>query len=250
MESEKTASAPSPFDDEPAICASEPAKKTPKPRLSILHLLVWTATSAAMLAVYRPFGGVDAKLTTWEIAYEIGCCIYGGIVAGGVFMWAARAWRRERFPVEPGEWLFVVQGGTVVLLATMSLLGIPFREIGGELRLLALGFVAMGMLPVFLCRQGRAWRLFFSVFALLYCTPLILLYPTAGKLFLAPVLILRTFAALAFWLMVLALLFLIGAVATDYGKGTRRGWVHWLGVGTAFVFALCHVAIVIVAAAI
>jgi hypothetical protein len=161
MSSENIARAPSPFDDEPVEVAAPAAGKLVKPRLSILHLMVWTATSAAMMAVYRPFGGIDAKLTAWEIVYEIGYCIFGGIVAGGVFMWAARAWRREPFPVEPGEWLLVMQGDTVILLATMSVLDIPLQKIGEDMQLLALGFAALGILPAFLCRQGRAWRLCF-----------------------------------------------------------------------------------------
>jgi hypothetical protein len=244
-ESAPTEPSPSPFDDEPTVEAAASDAAATKPRLSILHLMVWTATSATVLAVQRYLGGINSTLTTFEAIYRIGFGIYGGVVVGGVLMWIARVRRHERFPVEPGEWLLLIQGWSVILLAIISVLKVHMHQIEHEYKLFPLAFLVIGLWPAFCCRQGRAWRWFFSVLALFYCTPLILLYPVEANVW-AAVGMMRIFAAIASILMGFSTLSLIGAVATDLGKGIQRGWVHWVGVMTALIFVLFHIALAVI----
>src|SRR5262249_51934879 len=138
MSSEEIPRAPSPFDDEPVGAPSTPAEKSANPRLSILHLMVWTATSAVMMAVMRMPREAEEELSTFVTAYRIGFAMYAGVVMGGVVMWIARWWRGVRFPTQPGEWLLVEQGATVWLTLVMIFLGDRAEEVHGAVSFLVI----------------------------------------------------------------------------------------------------------------
>jgi hypothetical protein len=72
---------------------------------------------------------------------------------------------------------------------------------------------------------------------LLYCTPLIWLLPLGGteRAILTAAALFGMFVVV---LVVILTLMLIGALASDVANETDRGWVHWVGVATAFLFVL------------
>src|SRR5690242_19178259 len=116
-----TTSAGSPFDDEPTrdtATSKSSSQVIRNPPISIFHLLVWTALSAAAMRVTSWLDRSRARPSfEFEDFYLILLSIYSGLVVGGVLIWLARRWRRMPFPVEPGEWLWLFEGIGILLVA-------------------------------------------------------------------------------------------------------------------------------------
>jgi hypothetical protein len=228
--------ASSPFDDEPAGTAALPAEKLIKPRLSILHLMVWTATSAGMLAVLKMFGWTSGTFS-FQDGYNIGFSMYGGVVVGGIVMWIARRCRGVRFPAEPGEWLLVEQGAAVLWVLFVSLLlesahhSSPQAEM--VLALGAAGFLIIGLTPAILFRKGRLWRCVFGALALLFATTFAFTIPGGFDG-------LAVFAYAAFWSMLVVIMFVGAALVIDIKHKSRRGWAHGVGVAALLIFTIFH----------
>ena len=115
----------------------------PKPRLSILHLMVWTGLIAAMIGLFR---GLCLLLPRSPSAGEMVVlsllAVYSGMALGGIVLLALRRFRGMRFPTEPGEWLLVVQGCLVLCgLGTLGLL------------LLAMSHYSFGTVPWLILRS-------------------------------------------------------------------------------------------------
>src|SRR5262245_24076441 len=108
--SDSSTDASSPFDDEPLIEAVLLSPVLTQPRLSILHLMVWTATSAAMMALMRLPREVESQIPAHYMIGRIVLAMYGGVALGGVAMAISRWFRKILFPTEPGEWLLLLQG--------------------------------------------------------------------------------------------------------------------------------------------
>jgi hypothetical protein len=239
--------AASPFDDEP-IVASEAATQSIDisiiPRLSILHLMVWTGISAAMMALLQLPSEAANRLSSFESAYRIGMAIYGGVVVSGLVLWIA--WRRRGipFPTEPGEWLLVVQGA--IMLVAIAAIYVANQDPAAML-VLAIGvfltIAGIGVVPVSYYRQSTLWRVFFGALALAYALPLVsLAIAFTGVFILVAVL---GFAFLGITGLV-AVLFVV-ALISDLSHRTVRGWPHWAGVISFFLFGLFHVALWIAA---
>lgn len=239
LNGDKPPAAPHPLDDS-ASTAIVPSDTPPaKPRLSVVHLLVWTATSAMMMAVLR-VPNSRAQDFQFIDAYTIGFSIYGGIVVGGVLMWIARRCRQMRFPTEPGEWLLVAQGSVVSLFSIGTVLDRLIVDDDWAYIPMWVLIFATGLLPIIFCRQGRVWFVFFLLLFLIYALPLIVVL---GK----PGLEAIEYFVWAQMLMIGASpLFIATGLATDWWYGVRRGWVHWIGVATAIFFVLFHLALIIV----
>jgi hypothetical protein len=271
MSSEEIPRAPSPFDDEPIGGPAPTAEKSERPRISILHLMVWTATSAAMMAILRLPNEAAEQLPAFLTAYRIGFAMYAGVVTGGVLMWIGRWWRGVSFPTQPGEWLLVEQGATVMFwVGTMYLDEWAQRVRGKAPFLLILAFlcalVGIALVPALRYRppkldpkpegsrgapgialvppqrdsQGDAWQVFFWVLAGLYTLPLmstLTLHSSTDWVGLFILLMLGL-------LLVAAVAFLV-AVVTDLRRRIPRGWVHWTGVWSLALFAMFHVLLII-----
>ncbi|MFN0018046.1 MAG: hypothetical protein ACKVP0_07295 [Pirellulaceae bacterium] len=106
---------------------ASPGAPDPGERLTILHLMVWTAGSAVMLAFYRQSisqaqsGPADAMNPPWlqAVLGLLTCPLQGAGVAAVMLM----LWRKFKggrsFPAQPGHWLLVIAG--VIALASWPL---------------------------------------------------------------------------------------------------------------------------------
>jgi hypothetical protein len=270
MPSDEIARAPSPFDDEPVGAATPPAEKSAHPRISILHLMTWTATSAAMMAVLRLPNEAAEKFSAFETAYRVAFAMYAGVVTGGVLMWIARRWRGMSFPTQPGEWLLVEQGATVLLTLVTVFLGEPADRARGPAPFVLMatylcGLVGIALVPALRYRPPKmesppvgprdaqgialvpprpdgsdAWQIFFWVLVGLYALPLI----STSSLILGKDVIGLSILLLLGLLLTATVVFLV-AVVTDYRRRIPRGWVHWTGVWSLFFFAMFHALLVI-----
>ncbi|HEV3024974.1 MAG TPA: hypothetical protein VGX76_21015, partial [Pirellulales bacterium] len=121
---------PSPNDEETAIpqfvarpiavrsreMASNP---TAAPKLSIAHLLLWTATSALFFAVVRklakvPPGGLGTVLVALD---GLGV----GSAWAGLCVFISRRLRGAGWKIEPGEWLLALVGARLAAEALLRL---------------------------------------------------------------------------------------------------------------------------------
>ncbi len=250
MSTDSSTNVPSPFDDEPqhevAVVDSLKDMAT-KPRLSILHLMVWTATSAAMMAVMRLPRETASQVPAFFIVIRIAYAMYGGVVIGGVIMWLARRYRGVPFPTEPGEWLLVAQGKLVLSMLGIAL-SVSVLERGNYrvelvITALLLGAIAVtGSIPAFFYRKDDPWRWFFWAFAMFCIVPLVtfLLGMLIG---FAVVVVLGIFAVMAF---LIGIMLFVVAIKSDLNQAVVRGWVHWTGVWSlAFLVTFYFVTIVI-----
>jgi hypothetical protein len=271
MPRDEIARAPSPFDDEPVGAVAPPAEKSARSRISILHLMAWTATSAAMMAVLRLPNEAAEQFSAFETAYRITFAMYAGAVTGGVLMWIARRWRGVPFPTQPGEWLLVEQGATVLLTLATIFVGEHSEGAHGPAAFLLIStyvcsLVGIALVPALRYRPPKlelppagprdargialipprpdgsdAWQVFFWVLVGLYALPLI---SSLSVVFGRDVIGLSILLLLGL-LLTLTVLFLV-AVVTDLRRHTPRGWVHWTGVWSLMLFAVFHVLLVIV----
>lgn len=233
----------SPPDDPPAGALDKigiEVETTAKPRLSILHLMVWTATSAAMMALIRvpPEKAATAPVALIMLA---ALAMYCGAAIGGVLMWAARKRRGTAFPTEPGEWLLLIQGECVIyfvllyyLLQIIPSKSLVYIEWLFAL-LFALGFAAIGVVPaiLFAGENDETWKLFLVLLAVLFCfIPLTAIFP--------PLLVF-------FGIVLVAAIFTFAiAFAADIRRRPKRGWVHWTG-AVSMIFFGCFALFCIVA---
>jgi hypothetical protein len=243
-----------PLDDDPAVAsaaATPPPFPAAAPRLSIMHLLIWTTTSAAMMAFYNLVMSLQRSSThesaaemlrtpvmmTLQTLWAMGM----GAYLGGALMFVSRRLRGMRFPVQPGEWLMVTFGiGTVinlfVYLAVMAAVdrdrsGMHWFFIFHSARQLV--HSAEFLIPALLCKDRLAWRAFFWVSAIVSLLSLGLVL--VG--FIDEMSFFRIFQPGIFrwfFLGLCALIFLL-AVVGDLRRRTPRGWVHWVGVASMAV---------------
>jgi hypothetical protein len=144
------------------------------------------------------------------------------------------------FPNEPGEWLLLMQGETVIATVVIGfILGLAPQDPASEVLLLStplLAFALIGLIPALRYRGDGPWRLFIVTFGLLYISPVLgAVVGIAGGFLLLG---LFTFA----WFVVLmfALATFLIAVINDFSLKAVRGWAHWTGVWSLAVLVLFY----------
>lgn len=201
------------------------AKSTepPQERLQIVHLLLWTATTAMVLGIDRatsePSNGELGKfplIIAWGYAPLVGAGL-----AGWLLMFS-RIWSDgPLFPSQPGHWLLLVSGisGVVQLLVRMmiSLAAAGLASLPALLLIRLVGLVAAIFVYSLALREAQGiWR---TVFWLGMLSNIFSLLLNCAGLF-------RSELILA-WLLTGIILIGVGG---DIRSGTRRDYLHWLGI--------------------
>jgi hypothetical protein len=231
---------------------SQQAAPESRPRLSILHLLVWTALVAVAMGVdtfatrlYSPADPVAAR--EWMqrtvapdqmVARSVRAMLTGAGL-GGLLMYFARRRRGIPFPVEPGEWLLVVLGvdgfaqlcsvaARPLISGSSSYLGVYFALLIVESLVPVVGY----LLPVWFGKLRGPWRRFFRAAVIL-----------AGIWLMMMIAFALTQLGFAYWavgglrwiylaMLILCAVFFGVAALNDFRKPAQRGWVHWAGIVT------------------
>jgi hypothetical protein len=216
-----------------------PFRREPEqPRLGIIHLLGWTTCVAVQFSVIRAFAAAD-----WVPSLEPSLVLAAGVeigqatALGGLVLWAARRYRRLRFPGQPGETLLVLLG----IGAAISLVQRPLYYSAAQLQtlpwLLSLfAFLEVLLLAVlYLIAAVKTtvprWRAYFVTVLVTGAIAFILLL--LMSLLLSPAHdSLRAFMPLISrspQIIPAALLLLVAVI--DSGQRPRYRWTHWLGIG-------------------
>jgi len=203
-----------------------------QPRLSIAHLLGWTACTAIVLAL----GQVDRRvppqqLGLWFFVGDLPDAMAYGAAMESLFIMVSRRWRGLLFPTEPGEWI-------LVSLALYRLAGhlwdfamrrfapqIPF-----EWYLIGIAVVCgvPFLMALLFSKAPIHWRIVFGVLAISVFAPIA---PAVLWLLTAPFHDFGT--ALAQWIPLVRPISWIAAgsfaIGVDRMRHRRHGWLHNVG---------------------
>lgn len=228
---------------------SAPAAETP--RLGILHLMVLTACVAfyqgSTQGLERAFR-FDAPQINQDVSAALSGVAAGAAMAG-LILFVNRRRRRMSFPVHPGEFLIVMQGGIAVmtlLWLTASVASVFLLQGGiipspGGYAVLAdwvfwggvsgtcLVYVAL-WIWVLVGVTTLHWRVFLLSIPVCYILALVSDVWTLQAAFLFP-----------FQGPVLISLVLVIVVLRDHLQGLRYPWTHWFGVTVYFWHAAAGV---------
>ncbi len=78
-----------------------------EPRLSVIHLLGWTACTAIVLVLNRQYEHGQPQLNLWFFVGDLPDAMAYGAAFESLLIMASRHWRRLTFPSQPGEWILV-----------------------------------------------------------------------------------------------------------------------------------------------
>jgi hypothetical protein len=197
------------------------------PRLSIRHVMIWTASCAVCLAIRNIWMPDGRMVNAWMNIPLVAYALFAGTSLLGVALWIECRVRRIPFLVAPGNWLLLINGFSTLAKWSTRLVcnsvGLGMFDSGLERWLQFLPNVGEFVMFVFayvVHAKQRGWN---SVFALgcayTGCTVLSRLTPFVVLL-----------AALSlFFYLLLAIRLLIAAVG-ELRRNTKRDWIHWLGV--------------------
>ncbi|HVA47610.1 MAG TPA: hypothetical protein VNH11_14670 [Pirellulales bacterium] len=212
-----------------------------RPRLSIVHLLLWTGCCSLFLAVARtlaerPPGIMGAFFLTLVAAGE-------GAAWAGLAITLARSFRGAPWPIEPGQWLLAVLGA-VVTVETLaeSASGKWVKDPRGIVEAAA---ACAFVVPLFSRRLAARWKWFFGAVALLDALPLLLAVFDANGILARSFALLtppRLAAAAALGAATLAAWEAILPVTKADRRWDERGWLHWTGIATATWLAVLPLA--------
>jgi hypothetical protein len=221
-----------------------------RPRLSIAHLLLWTASSALMFALYRkmlpPEGaegigaGVYRVLLTGQLAYGM---LMGTAITGSLVV-LRDAYHRSSHRPQPGEWLMLATSVQALAAAVTWRL----VEAYGALQTAGVGMLLSAAIWLFAAltyaaagvatKEAPVWRRSIYVIATVFLiraatvAPLAVGFLTEGT-FALDVLFFRfsfAYTVVQFAAPVVRLIALVAAARSDWRRRVRRGWLHNVGV--------------------
>jgi hypothetical protein len=223
------------------------------PRLTILHLLVLTALTSAVMVVFTHGLGVSTTDPISVAASALSATGVAWIYLGGLLI-LRHAVHRTLWPLEPGEWLILL---AINVLTILGLIGVAENfafwrsQFSWLVLLIPAEFAVAALVPAITQRRRRIWSALFGVIALacivfygvIYLDRLLLLNLSYYALIATGLTYVCGFASLALGL-------LIAGIVTDWRRGESRRWLHWSAVvpaGMALIWVVGVVIVVIVA---
>lgn len=211
------------------------APPTARPRLGIIHLLLWMACVAVYFAFRNTYAGLyggsqrGPAVDTFRVIYGIGA----GTAMAGAVLFAASRLRGIAFPIHPGEFLWVLYGLAEVLHWMYQGL-LLCLEIMGAISYGPTGRIILGILrpellwPVMccwpvLCLKDRWWR---AWFALSLVTGIVAAYFLVAYFLRLPYVHPHVGLGLV---TVMGGVFIV-AVVRDRLRHQKYPWTHWVGI--------------------
>ena len=217
------------------------------PPLGIGRLLLWTACSAVMLTANLALNRIiEERLETslgLEKFFVSVRAITDGPSLAALLIWLDRKRRGIRFPVQPGEWLLVLGGISVVvvLLTLAAWCQLPLEQTN-PIFAIPCGLMAGGCLIVALWPPlPKWWRFAILAMSGMWGVELaqILLLNFLQDL---PVSAYELIGNLYFAALIIPVVVLIVCIAIDRKRHIQRGWMHWTGVAICIATLLLSIA--------
>jgi len=238
-----------PFE-QPSEVTHAPETSKPRlphvPRLTILHLLVLTALTSAIMVVFTHGLGISTTDPISVAGSALSAMGVGWVYLGGLLI-LRHAVHRTLWPLEPGEWLILLAINVLTILGLFGV-GDSFAFWRSQFQWLILltpaEFAVAALVPTITQRRRPIWSALFGVIAL----ACIVFY---GVIYLDRLLPLNYGALIAIGLIYvssftsLALGLLIAGIVTDWRRAESRHWLHWSAVVPAGLALIWVVGIVI-----
>lgn len=219
-----------------------------QPRISIVHLMTWTAGCAILLtayqALYQP-SGVDEKLAiALRINTAMVSILYGTGVAGLILWVKRRVGGGPAFPTQPGHWLLLTLGMYAVVQWIAWAGFLSFQAICRLLEwygAMSISWYYVAQLPVHLvqlivavaaligCRARWHWKAVFAAMMGAAATTIlghVIATANQGRIgvLIQVETVLNAIGPIALFALVAT------ALSVDLIRGTSRDWLHWAGV--------------------
>lgn len=209
------------------------APPTARPRLGIIHLLLWMACVAMSFAFRNTYAGLYGSPQRGADMFDVVFGIGAGTAMAGAVLFAAWRLRGIAFPIHPGEFLWVLYGLAEVLhwmhqglLLCLEIMGAiswaPTRPVIVHILRPELLWPVMCCWPV-LCLKDRWWRAWFALslvtgivaayFLVAYFLRLPYVHPHVGLRLVT----------------VMGGVFIV-AVMRDLLRHRKYPWTHWVGI--------------------
>ena len=218
------------------------------PRLSILHLMLWTLCSAVHLTLYRAINDLQRNRPAdpsgiLDASKVISAIVFGAVLTGSIVLVHTRVRSGPPMLRQPGHWLLFIRA-VQSLLYTLLMVGMLFLQWEAIWpswgMLLSATFMTASTVGYGLAvwhQRNLRWRLLFLLLAVLsmaHAVPFLALAVGQAS---------GSFGGMSSWALSLlsmrrwAGMSLVGAiVAVSIGElfvGLRRDWLHWTGIATA-----------------
>lgn len=209
------------------------------PPLGIQHLLLWTACSAVLLTASLALNqAMELRIGISLVVEKFVACARAfpdGLAVAGLLICVARRWRGVHFPVQPGEWLLVLGGISVlvVMFGQAILFQLPQQEDQRAYQVLIIpvglmagGYVIAAIWPPLPMR----WHIAILAMSLLWCIEFGQAVLLSNIVNYAPE-FLYDLLGLLFWAaLIVPMIVLVVCLVMDYARHIQRGWMHWTGV--------------------
>jgi hypothetical protein len=222
-------------------CADRPSPAIPdRGSMGIRHLLVWTACSAAYLAVSRvAFSWDEADFPRYFAVFSAAHTPSAGACLAGLLILVSCLYRGVRFPTYAGETLLVILGVQTLADVPRMIQDVLMQNFGrwidiplASSMLLAgtLGLIAWVWLLVATVRAPSwQWRLLFLILLLSPILRFAEFIAFSGFPFIAyPSLVIGRVMGCARLLLTGACLGIV--MLTDWRRQPRYPWTHWVGI--------------------
>ena len=243
--------------DAPIEDASPVAEQLHVPQFGILHLLIWTAVTAALLKLIlavtsntvRQLQMPAGQVWAVQISQSVYAITLASTLVGSGVLIRMRCYRMLK-RLQPGHWLVLTYTTSTLLLLAAWL---SFWVVG-EMGIRALGVyhivtivvhtltAAIYVCAFVLLRDAKRWKVFLGAKALGDVTTmalsLVMLFAGFSLMQYVGMSFLRWLAIVPVMWTVATAVLLLAAAILDVWRRASRDWVHWLGVG---VFGLTYV---------
>lgn len=220
-----------------AVPGETPETTSTAPRLSILHIMLWTLCSAFYLALVRAINA-ERQLPNAYLTIQSTSSVMQGVVSGATLAAAivlVHARFRSSLPLgrHPGHWLVLIMSAATFtyLLLVIGFIRVDVSRISNMFFLMTYGSIALaqgiGYLIASWSSKRSRWRPLFATLAMLEALRGLFFLgmffnqsmvgtalPTWGRVIVTG------------WMMVLSV--------RDLRRGESRDWLHWTGIA-AFI---------------
>ena len=218
-----------------------------QPPIGIIHVLIWTACTALLMAGHRWFNTSgemsDEHALFRTVTSVLNSILYGMALGGPILLVYRRLTGGAPFPVQPGHWLLLVEGFGCLIIWS-AFVGTRVLERWNDTPDYDMFYVAVRVLTiqaslavVLACvgwrfRGELYWRLYFWIRLPFYmAVALAWLPPLVSHYTQVPFSLVNGVQSCGVFVWGL---WLVAAVIADWAKAKRRDWLHWLGVVVSF----------------